>query len=315
MAVAARGRCIDFSSPRGYYIDYTHWAYARCEVDEEGVPVVRARGGVRAPSPALVSRVALGNLELYLANGSPERREKFESLARWLVAHQETIPGGFGGWPMPRVPRGYESALAEGWFSGSVHSECLSTLVRAAVLLRTEGAHVAARRAFGGLRTSVGDGGFLRAIGDGGDAAGMAFLAFIDEFPVAEPVLMAFESHVLGLWAAFDFSFIDTDGSARGLFEHCLDGLVFVLEQYDLGYWTRGDLRSGLGARRPTSAPGIEAQATMLEVLFAMSGRPEFGSAARRWRSYADRPVGRARALLGRAWSAIAGPPEPPAHA
>lgn len=315
MSAAARGRHIDFSSPRGYYIDYTPWAYARCEADDEGIPLVRGSGGEHVPSPVLVSRIAMGNLELYLSNGSAERREKFEALTRWLIAHQEVIPGGYGGWSMPRVPRGFDGAVAEGWFSGGTHSECLSTLVRAAVLLRTDGAREAARRAFGGLRTSVGDGGFLREIGDGSDVGDIPSLAFIDELPVQEPRLLAFETHVRGLWAAFDYGFMDSDDSSRGLFERCLDGLSFVLERYDLGYWTRADLRAGPRATRPTSEGGLETQVMMLEVLFAMSQRAEFGSAARRWESYVTRPVGRTRALLGRAWSAIAGPPPVPTHA
>lgn len=301
MSEEAGGRHIDFSSPRGYYLDYASWADAGCAVNDNGVPGVRGRDGAFTPSPQLVSRVALGNLEIYLENGSVERKDRFESLVGWLVDHQEIIPGSFGGWPMPALPGGLGNTLGEGWFSGGVHAECLSTLVRAWALLRTDGAREAARRAFGGLRTSGFDGGFLREIGDGVDVGGLPSLAFIDEFPSVERAPMVFESHVRGLWAAFDFSFIDVDGSARGLFERCTEGLSFVLEQYDLGYWTRADLRSGRGARRPNSERGIRTQVVMLEILGSMTAREEFDSTSRRWRSYVRSPGKRMRALIGRA--------------
>ncbi|MCK4410116.1 MAG: hypothetical protein KAW67_08525, partial [Candidatus Eisenbacteria sp.] len=159
MAGEKLGRHIDLSSPRGYYLDYSHLAGSEPDCDDRGVPVVRVRGGGRACSPSLVARSALGNLEVYLESGSAERRDRFEFLSRWLIESMEILPGSFGGWSMPEVPRGLRGELPQGWFSASAHAECTAVLVRAISLLRQEGAVGAARRAMGAFYTSVEDGG------------------------------------------------------------------------------------------------------------------------------------------------------------
>ena len=301
MTGPSRGRHIDLTSPRGYYLDYSARAEPRCPVDSSGAPGVSKGRGRVEPSPLLVARSALGNLELYLGGARPERRDRFESLSRWLVEHQEIIPGSYGGWSMPAVGRGSRARLEAGWFSGATHAECVSVLVRAALLLRLEGAAAAAQRAVAGFRTRVEDGGFLREMGDAGDVGGLESLTFIMERAGPNPGAMDLSVHVRGLWALFDFGFLSRDDSVDRLFDRCVDGLAFVLDRYDLGYWSLGCLDSDGRIGGPSSAETHEELTIMLETMYTMTGRDEFLAVAQRWRSCLDRIGCRTRALVARA--------------
>ena len=305
MAGEKLGRHIDLSSPRGYYLDYSHMVACEPERDDSGIPIVRIRGGGTACSPSLVARSALGNLEVYLENGNSERRERFISLARWLIDGMEILPGSFGGWSMPEVPRALRGELSRGWFSASVHAECIAVLVRADSLLRQDGAIEAARRAMGAFYTSVEDGGFLREIGEGGDEGGVESLAFIEEFPVPEAPRMVLGSHIKSIWAIYDYLNVDDDPGARILLNRCVNGLTFVLDRFDLGYWTGGSLR---GQRmRPVSSERHGTHVLMMDILHRMTDRDEFAEAARRWGGYARNSRNRARAKLERARASLAG--------
>jgi hypothetical protein len=299
------GRHADVTSPRGYYLDYSHIAASDLPCDDGGVPVVRVKGGGKVCSPTLTARAALGNLEFYLETGTPERRERFRRLSRWLVDSMEILPGSFGGWSMPEVPRAFRRELPQGWFSASTHAECVAVLVRAAALLRLPGALDAARRACGAFHTTVEDGGFLREIGEVGDDVGIDSLAFIEEFPIPDAPRMVLASHVKAVWTLTDYLNVGEDPRARALLERCVRGLVFALDRFDLGYWTCGHL--GGQRVRPASSERHRTHILMMQVLHRMTGEEAFEEAAERWQGYAEDSRNRARAGLERARAAIAG--------
>ena len=303
MAGEKLGRHIDLSSPRGYYLDYSYPTGSEPECDERGVPVARVRGGGRVCSPSLVARAALGNLEIYLDSGRTERRDRFEFLSRWLIDSMEILPGSFGGWPMPEVPRALRGNLSQGWFSASAHAECIAVLVRAVSLLRQEGAVETARRAMGAFYTSIEDGGFLHEIGEAGDEGGVESLVFIEEFPVQDAPRMVLGSHVKAMWVMFDYLNVDDDPGARILLDRCVNGLIFALDRFDLGYWTG----ASLGGRRirPASSERHGTHVLMMDTLHQVTGRAAFAEAARRWGGYAQNSRNRARAGLARARAAL----------
>lgn len=303
MAGEKLGRHIDLSFPRGYYLDYSHLAGSDAECDDRGVPVARVKGGGRVCSPPLVARAALGNLEVYLESGSVDRRDRFRFLSRWLIDSMEILPGSFGGWSMPEVPRALRGELPQGWFSASAHAECIAVLVRAASLLRQEGAVEAARRAMGAFYTSVEDGGFLREIGEAGDEGGVESLAFIEEFPVEDAPRTVLSSHVRAIWVMFDYLNVEEDPGARVLLNRCVGGLIFALDRFDLGYWTGASLT---GRRiRPASFERHSTHVLMMDVLHQMTGNAAFAEAARRWGGYAQNSRNRAKARLARARAAL----------
>jgi hypothetical protein len=301
----SQGRHADFTSPRGYYLAYSHIAASDLSCNDGGVPVVRIKGGEKVCSPTLAARAALGHLELYLENGSPDHRERFRCLSQWLVDSMEILPGSFGGWSMPEVPRALRRELPQGWFSASTHAECVAVLVRGAALLRLDGALDAARRACGAFHTTVEDGGFLREIGEAGDEGGVESLAFIEEFPIPDAPRMVLASHVKAIWAMVDYVNVGDDPGAGALLERCIGGLVFSLDRFDLGYWTCGHL--GGRRARPASLERHRTHVLMMQTLHRMTGEEAFEAAAERWRGYANDSRSRARASLERARAAIAG--------
>ena len=154
-----------------------------------------------------------------------------------------------------------------------------------------------------GFDTSVEDGGFLREIGETGAECSVESLAFIEEFPIQGVSHMVLGSHVKAIWAMFDYLNVDDDPGVRILFNRCVNGLEFALDRFDLGYWSGASLD---GRRARPASPATHAtHVLMLDVLYRMTGVEAFSASAGRWRGYAQRPLNRARARLGRARSAL----------
>jgi hypothetical protein len=310
MRATKRGRHIDTTSPRGYYLDYSRCADPRGPFGEDGLPVSRRDGGTRDPGD--VARYALGNLEIYLEGGSELRRDRFERAAAWLAEHMEFVPGSFGGWAMPDPPAAFRGRLSTGWFSGATQAECVCALVRASLLLGVAGAIEAAREAFPAFRTPVEEGGLLREVGEGGHEGAVESLALIEEYPMPGRPSMALLGHVRAVWSVFDYWCATGDGEAERLLERCLRGTEFVLDRYDVGRWTRADLDSSWRGLRLSSAAGIVEQALAIEILGDLTGTSAFAEAAARWRGYAASVLSRVRASVLGASFAFANPGAPP---
>jgi hypothetical protein len=296
MTDPVRGRHIDLRSPRGYYIDWSSLA-------DRPSPIAGAAAGRRgarrppAPSPSDVARWALGNLEHYLESGSAERTRFFRDAARFLSASIEVVPGSFGGWAMPDLPAAYAADLRSGWFSGAAQGECLSVLARAALLLGMDDALDTARRAYGGFEAPVSEGGFLRELGD----AGPSGPAFLEEYPVEGRPVMRLSGHVRALWGVYDYWKASGEDAAGSLFDRCVRGLSFVLDRFDMGYWTRRDLDQGEGGSGAASLVELREHILQMSVMYEITGVALFADTAGRWRGYAESPVARARVLLSRA--------------
>lgn len=304
-----RGKHIDMTSPRGYYVDYSRWADPSGPVGGDGLPVSRVDRATRDPGE--VARYALGNLEIYLERGNESRRDRFERATRWLADNMEFVPGSFGGWAMPDRPGAFLGRLASGWFSGAVQAECVSVLVRASLLLGVSGAIEAAREALPAFRTPVDEGGFLREVGEGGQEGGVESLALVEQYPMSERPSMALLGHVRAVWAIFDYWRATGDTEARRLLDRCVQGTEFVLDRYDVGYWTRADLDPAWRGDRLPSSTGIAEQALVMEILHDMTARSAFSEAGGRWRRYAASPRSRLRASVLRAVFRVANPGAP----
>jgi hypothetical protein len=302
MLEAQGGKYVDLRSPRGYYVDYSALADTDGPQDAAGLPLTASRSGSTEYSPSHLARHALGNLELYLGSGSPTRRSRFEACARWMIANAEEIPGGFCGWPMPEVPTVFRRDLTPGWFSGSSHAECVSSLVRASLLIGLDGALDTATRAMGGFGSIVEDGGFLRETGEGGQEGGLESLAFFEEFPVSGRPSMSLSGHVVALWAIFDHWKATSEPASSALFERGVQALVFALHRYDVGFWSSSDLDEHWRGTRLADEREIGLHVFQLELLGRMSGARAFGDTAAAWRAYADSPAARRRARWHRLW-------------
>ncbi len=290
---AKRGRHIDLRSPRGYYLDYASWADPRGPLDDEGLPLTRSVDGVPLESPGHVARYALGNLELYLESGTSERRDRFDSACRWLVRNLETIPGSFAGWAIPDPPEAFKGELGHGWLGGAVQAECVCALARAVALVRLEGAEEAIRSAIPGFGVPVGDAGFLREVGEPGDEGGLASLAFVEEYPMTYRISMTLGGHIRALWAIYDATRTTSEVIVPGLFDRCLRGLLFVLDRYDTGFWTRADLDCGWRGVRLAGPTTHSEHVLGLEILHEMTQALPLRETADRWLAYETSPLSR----------------------
>lgn len=282
-----RGRHVDITSPRGYYIDFSTHADSRGPAGRPGLG--RSGRGAHRPTscPLATARYGLGNLELYLGSGSPARRDRFEDAAKSLIDEIEIVPATFGGWAAHSAPPAYKDLLPQGSFSGGTQGECISVLARAASLLGVPRAIETARTAVGAFSTPVADGGLLREVGDEGEEGGLASLAFIEEYPLEDRPVLDLSGHVRAIWGIYDYARVANDGAAETIFDRCVRGLEFELDRFDLGYWTR----SNLDARRSVQVSTVRAireQILQMEVMHDLTGRPAFQAAARRWRGYAS---------------------------
>ena len=282
-----RGKHVDLEAPRGYYVDFSSYADLRGPVDRSDLPSSPGRQSGRSSSPAVVARYALGNLELYLGNGSAVRRDRFEAAARFLIDDIEVVPATLGGWAMPDAPRTYRDLLPSGWFSGGVQGECVSVLARASSLLGVAGALETARTAMAAFSAPVADGGLLREVGDEGEEGGLESLAFIEEYPIENHPVLNLSGHVRALWGIHDYEVGAGDSGAATLFERCARGLEFELDRFDVGYWTRPDLYAGRRGVELSSAAGMREHILHMGVMYDLTGSEVFKAAAHRWRSYA----------------------------
>ena len=285
-AGAGPGRHVDLTSPRGYYLDYSSRADYPFETDAQGVPLWRS-GGTVPYSPTDVAQFALGNLERYLESGSLPGRRLFEASVRCLMRTFEEVPGGFVGWPMPTAPRAYREALGDGWFSGMAQGEIISVLVRAETLFGIKDAMELAGRALTALDVPVEDGGLLREIGDPGAGGGLERMAFAEEYPMPSRPSLVLNGHVHALWGIYDYLLVAGDERAQGLFQRCVRGLEYLLERYDLGYWTRYDLDEGWRGVNVASPMYHRIHIGQMKWLARITGKSRFEQAASRWERYA----------------------------
>lgn len=300
MRQLSAGRHVDPRSPRGYYVDHSRLSDPRGPVDAHGLPALPSPAEGHTHSPLDVARYGLGNLELYLESGSIERRDRFERAARFLIESIEVVPSTFGGWAMPPAAGPYRELLPSGRFAAGAQGECVSALVRASQLLGVEDAMETARTAVAAFATPVADGGFLREMGESGAGVGIDSPAFLEEYPMEDRPVMDLSGHLRGLLGVHDYCQACDDRSASSLRDRCVRGLSFVLERFDLGYWTRDDL-DGLRDRvNVSSMASLREHVLHMSVLAELSDDDSLRESGLRWRAYAGDPACRLRALAGR---------------
>jgi len=307
MRRVVRGRHIDTRSPRGYYRDYSSLADPRAPVDSDGLPTLRRPGEGHEHSPLDVARFGLGNLEVYLENGAPERRDRFRRSVGRLREMLEIVPSSFGGWAMPPAPGPYRRLLPSGRFAAGAQGECLSAVVRAWALLGLEGAEKTAKCAFAAFTAPVEDGGFSRDIGDSAGDVTVDSPAFMEEYPIEQRAVLDLSGHMRAMLGIYDYWSASGDAAARAVWRRCVAGLESVLPRYDLGYWTRDDLDAGRVRPKTSSVSSLREHVLHLSVLADLAESDVFRRTAGRWGEYSAsfwRRVGALRARIAPGLSA-----------
>ncbi|MBS1843684.1 MAG: hypothetical protein JST53_04625 [Actinobacteria bacterium] len=227
-----------------------------------------------------IAQFALGLWERHL-DGDPTEGE-FMRAVEWLLERSTVEEIGLvwrTGLPVPKYD------LDTGWISAMGQGQAISTLLRAHVLSGEQRYLDLARQAFGPMRLPVGAGGVQREL-DG--------TLVLEEYPTKKPCAVL-NGWIFSLWGVHELAVAADDIEARVLFERSAAGLVALLPRYDLGWWSRYSLYDH--GRRPDLAKPFyqELHPTMLEGLQIITGAPELGAYARRWRAQRTK-LGTARA-------------------
>jgi hypothetical protein len=215
-----------------YYRDYsakTRWTGA---TNGQGVPLVAEGDGPPFHHPVTVAQKALGHWNAWQQSDCREDNEfqSFLNLAAWLCESQDAL----GGWAIASLRRaGYlvpYSAMAQG--------QIISVLVRAFSVAGASRYLNAARRGVGFMLTPIDCGGTSRTMREG-------FL--LEEYPAQkrDGVLNGWINAIFGL---YDYLLVQSDASTAAAMNWTVDTLVACLPQYDLGFWSKYDLRGTIAS-------------------------------------------------------------------
>ncbi|WP_042386499.1 D-glucuronyl C5-epimerase family protein [Streptacidiphilus melanogenes] len=261
---------------------------AATALDGDGLVVTRAPNGETYRNPVSMSLYALGRHTDALSpkghnSAAVERPAGLLALvdqARWLRAAQD----GNGGWryPVP-VPR---YAVPPGWYSAMAQGLAVSVMLRGYALTQERSFLDACQ----GAKELM-----LRPLSEGGcshyDQQGRPFL---EECP-SDPA-----SHILNgaVFALFGLLELGRQLGAPEETGRSAERIRDSLPGFDLGYWTRYDLRH--------RAPASLAYHTLHVSLLTAAGRvlddQRWLATAATWDAYTRGPARRLRAAVGKGW-------------
>lgn len=215
-----------------------------------------------------VAQVALGFWERRLDGEDTEA--DFLSAVEWLLTHssEEELGLVWRTWfPVPKY------GLEPGWSSAMGQGQAISVLLRAHRLSGEERYLELAEKALGPLLVPVSGGGLQSEI-DG--------VAVLEEYPTQKPCGVL-NGWIFALWGVHELSLVGERPEAAELFERSAAGVVRLLPRYDVGWWSCYSLYD---YGRPDLAKPFYQQLhpVMLEGLELITGAPELGEYARRWR-------------------------------
>ena len=252
----------------------------------DGVVVVPGPGARGYHNPVSVSLYALGQHALIRPPGEAApgqvaaARDTFLVQARYLRASQDPL----GGWryPVP-VPR---YGVAPGWYSAMAQGLAASVLLRAAGLTGEASYRDAAAAAVGLLLTPLDAGGCSHY-----DDRGRPFP---EECPADPPahILNGAVFALTGL-AEYEAQAHRSGNATRAVARRLADGLP----GYDLGYWSRYDLRFQV----PATLAYHSLHISLLRLAGQFFPGHGFAATADRWTAQRGHPAGRLRAAAGKA--------------
>ncbi len=238
--------------------------------------------------PADLAQLALGWWERSLA-GDGAAEERFFELCRLLQATAERRPGELR-WPYSvRVPK---YGLEPPWYSALAQGQIASVFVRAH--LRSGRDEYALTAELAAAPLLVGSASEL--------VSATPFGPVLEEAP-GRPASHILNGWIYAVWGLWEVQIGLGLGRVADTLAATLACLRALLPRYDLGWWSRYSLLPG--PVEDVAQPFYHRlHADQLEVLYRLTGVPDFRQAARRWRSY-DTPAARARALAHKGMLAL----------
>ncbi len=263
-----------FDSDRvaGYFVDFSRKTLSHHAVD------------TRSLLPVDLAQLALGWWERMLRNDTGAEAP-FADICSLLERQGERRENDRR-WPYFRFIPKY--ALVPPWYSAMAQAEIASVFVRSYLWTGNEEHARIALEAIAPL-TRAGESDLVVTAEEG---------PILEEAPTNPP------SHILNgwifaLWGVWDTTTALADSRAAGLFDASASCLRRMITHYDVGWWSRYSLYPH--PLDDLAKPYYhELHSNQLEILYRLTGFPEFRETAARWRSY-DRTGRRVLAVTQKA--------------
>jgi hypothetical protein len=241
-------------------------------LDDAGVHYAMADGKFPASyHPTNIAQYALAHWNAYLTTRDEQHRQAFMIQVQWLVEHETRLADDMGGWPIPFAHHDYFAQ--EPWLSAMTQGEGISVLVRAYRLIGDDAFLQLARRAVRTFERDIRDGGVSALVGEDG--------IFFEEVAVY-PAAHILNGYLFALFGLYDYVAITGDAQIAALIQRSLTTLHTLIQEFDVGYWSRYNLLHRHLAPRFYHALHV----TQFEALARYSGCEHCVALATRWRGY-----------------------------
>jgi heparosan-N-sulfate-glucuronate 5-epimerase len=268
-----------FSGDLGqYYMTFEQKAHYPGPFDANGIPQLDYHGELgRQHNPIAVAQYALGNYNLYKRVGDASHYDRFLANSEWLADNLTVSPEGTYLWPH-NFDFEYFRTLKAPWFSGLAQGQGLSVLTRAYAETEESRYLTLAEEAFDSLTLFRDQGGVLER-----DSRGYLW---IEEYLV-DPPTHILNGFIWALWGIHDYYLLTGDSKSKTHFETFTKTILDHLDRYDTGFWSYYELT-------PQRIKSIASRfyhhlhIVQLDVMFRLTGNPEFARYATKWKDYTD---------------------------
>ena len=271
-----------------YYMPFTAKAEYPGKYDSAGIPLLDYHGKIGLQyNPIAIAQYGLGNYNLFRHTGKQEHRQKFLTVADWLVANLERNPAGLWVWNHC-FDWEYRTPLKAPWYSALAQGQGISMLVRAYSETGNATYLDAAQRAFEPFLKTMDDGGVAYVDKDG--------KTWFEEYIVSPPTHIL-NGFIWASWGVYDYFLATGEPLAEKLFKKAVQTLVANLRRYDVGFWSLYEL-SGTQLKMLASTFYHSLHIVQLKILHTLTGERVFSQYARRWEDYRSSHVKRAAAII-----------------
>lgn len=212
---------------KGYYNDLTEKITKDTTTLEGELPKYPGNDGVSKIFPIGVFQYGLGAYDLYIATNKEEYLKKFKLCVDWTVDHQDDN----GGW------KTFEYETPNTPYSSMAQGEAISLLARAYTYYRNETYLPLIKKGISFMMMSLESGGVC--LHDKKDI-------YLKEF-VDRPVVL--NGWIFSIFGLYDYLLIDSSNKkVNEFYRDTIKTLKAVLQNYDLGYWSKYDLGSKIAS-------------------------------------------------------------------
>jgi hypothetical protein len=191
--------------------------------------------------------------------------------AHWLVTHEKRLENDASGWPIPFPAKSYNTP--ETWLSAMTQGTVISVLARAYRLTGEDVFLQTARRAVRTFELDIKDSGVSTIVGNNG--------IFFEEV-ASYPATHILNGYIFALFGLYDYVALTKEAHVTSLIQRSLVTLHTLIDEFDMGYWSRYDLL----LHKPASLFYHSLHVNLLEALSEYSGCEHCKQLGERWNGY-----------------------------